>query len=117
MSAIAQRRTAIAAALFVLLYLLQVVVLMAPPARAATELGGLIADKFTNWDPAPNRGWTPGQNPNYFEGDVVPFSFEVAGATPDTSYQFTACFDYYVDPPSKDPAYAGPDRSGPLVEP
>jgi hypothetical protein len=34
MSAIAQRRTAIAAALFVLLYLLQVVVLMAPPARA-----------------------------------------------------------------------------------
>jgi hypothetical protein len=53
MSAIAQRRTALAAALFVLLYLLQVVVLMAPPASAAAsptfEIDGNL-DGVNDWE-------------------------------------------------------------------
>ena len=70
-------------------------VVVAPPAAAATELGGLVTNTFENWKPAPADSWITGANPEYKEGDVVPFSFEVSGAVDSTQYVFTACFHYF----------------------
>ena len=75
-------------------------VVIAPPAGAATELGGLVTNTFENWKPDPANSWITGANPEYNEGDVVPFSFEVSGAAVGTQYEFTACFEYAKAPSS-----------------
>ena len=95
MSSMAQRRTAAAAAITMLFAVLQYVLLSVSsmPAFAATELGGTVENTFVNYQPN-DGGWTPGQNPQYVEGDVIPLSFSVTGAVTSEQYEFTACFDY-----------------------